>query len=253
MSSFYLYAELLLNIRQVTVFAILPSKCNADTRMHLCHDQRTLTLKHDDKEATIELPCSVDNNTNLTIPPVSTRELSFRFVVSDAARLPARSKQINDGNDPWPALKLTSETQLACGSCGTLLVSNVKVWKHVPSAGWADMMDFWHCHKPNTNDGDKSYAGNDKGYAAANALGPIAGVGLVDVSHLLVSDVDCTGIVVGASLHVLLRMKPIFHKRGTRRRPASENSVPWQGRRYSCPRRIPTDAINQHLTNPLHP
>lgn len=253
MSSIYLYAELLLNIRQVTVFAILPSNCSDKTHIWLCNDQRTLKLRHEDEEAAIELPCSVVNNANLKLHPASTRELSFRLVVNDAARLPAQTKQATDGNDPWPALRLTSETQVACGSCGTLLVNSVNVWRHLPTAGWADMMDFWHCHKPNANEGDDESAGSNKGYAAANTLGPTAGIGLVDVGHFLVSDVDCTGLEVGVSLLLLLRMGSTCQERAIRRRPASENSVPWQGRRYNCPRRIPNSRVTQCLTYPLHP
>lgn len=197
MSTIYLYAELLLNIRQVTVFAILPSDCNEETRVWLGHDHRTLRLRHEDEESVIELPCSVADRANLKLPPVAARELSFRLVVSDAATLPAHPRQATDCNDPWPASRLSAETQVACGSCGTLLVNNINVWKHLPSAGWADMMDFWHCHKPSSIDGDGDDAASSKGYAAANALGPTTGTGLVGVSHLLVSDIDCTGIKVG--------------------------------------------------------
>lgn len=196
----YLYAELLLNIRQVTIFALLPSNCNEETRMWLCHDQRTLRLRHENEEAAIELPCSVVNNANLNFPPSTTREIFFRLVVSDIARLSPRTNQSTDCNDVWPAVSLTSETHVACGSCGTLLVNNVNIWKHLPSAGWADMMDFWHCHKPSVNRGDDESAGSNKGYAAANALGPTPGVGLVDISHFLVSDIDCTGLEVGKPL-----------------------------------------------------
>ena len=204
MSSIHLYAELLFNIRRVTVFATLPSDCDAKTRLWLAHDQRTLTLRHEDEEAVVVLPCSVVSNPNLKIPSVATRELSFRLAVSDAATIPAQAKQTADCNDPWPASKLTSETHVACGSCGNLLVKNITVWKHLPSAGWADMMDFWHCHKPNAIDGDDQWAGSSKGYAAANALGPTIGTALVGVNHLIVSDVDCTGIKVGQYLLIPL-------------------------------------------------
>ena len=197
MSIIYLYAELLLNIRQVTVFVILPSKCNTNTRIGLDHDQRTLRLRHEDEESIIELPCSVANNANLKLPSVAARELSFRLVVSDTAILPAQSKHATDCNGPWPASRLSPATQVACGSCGTFLVTNVNVWKHLPSAGWADLMDFWHCHKPSAIDGDDNHAGSSKGYAAANILGPTTGTGLVGVTYLLVSSMDCTGIQVG--------------------------------------------------------
>lgn len=205
MSSINLYAELLLNIRQVTVFAMLPSSCNGKTRVWLCHDQRTLRLRHDNEEASIELPCPVANSVELKIPPATTRELSFRLVVSDTARLPPQAKEAIDCNDPWPALELESGTRVACGSCGSILVSNVHAWKHLPNPGWADMMDIWHCHKPNTMNGDNEYAGSDKGYAAANALGPTAGIGLVDAGKLYVAAIDCTSLEVCQSSLLLLR------------------------------------------------
>ena len=197
MSSIYLYAELLFNIRQVTVFALLPSNCDAETRVWLGQDRKTLRLRHVDEEAIIELPCPVKNDANLKLPSVAARELSFRLLASDAAKLPAQPEQADDCNDPWPASRLGLETQVACRSCGALLISEVNVWKHLPSAGWADMMDLWHCHKPSAIDGGDDYAGSSKGYAAANALCPTTGTGLVGVGYFLVLDVDCTGINVG--------------------------------------------------------
>lgn len=221
--------------------------------MWLCHNQRTLRLRHEDEEAIIELPCQVAKDVELKIPPATTRELSFRLVVSNTARLPAQAKEAIDCNDPWPASKLKAETQIACGSCGNILVNNVNVWKHLPSPGWADMMDFWHCHKPSAKNGDNVYDGSDKGYAAANALGPAAGVGLVDVSKLHFAAIDCTGLEVGHSLPFLLRTNLKVQERATRRWPASESSVLWQGRRYICPRKNPNSTVKLCSFYPLHP
>ena len=203
MLSIYLYAELLFNIRQVTVLALLPSSCNASTRSWLARDQKTLRVRHEDEEATIELPCSVVINANLQVPSAPSRELSFRLVVSDLVKLPTHADQAAFSNDPWPANKLTCDTKVACGSCSNLLVLNIKVWKNLPSVGWADMMDFWHCHKPRTIHEDDESAGSSKGYAASNALRPAAGTGLVDISHLLISDYDCTGIEVVQHFYLL--------------------------------------------------
>ena len=252
-SSIYLYAELLLNIRQVSLVAILPSDCNEKTRIWLGDDRRTLTLRHEDEEAIIELPCPEVDCGSLKIHSTSTRELSLRLAISNTARLPIQVKQAANCSDPWPALGLTSETHVACKSCRFLLVNTVNVWKHLPSAGWADMMDFWHCHKPSANNADDKYAGSSKGYAAANALSPTAGTGLVDVSHFLVSSIDCIGIEVDQALFLYLRMYSACQKRVPRRRLASETSVPWQGRRYKCPREIQNSTVNQCLSYPLHP
>ena len=196
MSEIYLYAELLLNIRQVTVFAILPSYCNKTTHLGLQADKRTLFLKHEGEQSTIELPCQVVNDADLDIPPASTRELSFRLGVNGAAKLSVETKLADDINFPWSAPVLTAETRIACQRCRSLLINDVTVWKDLPSGGWAEMMDFWHCHKPHVEGGDHSSVGATKGYAASNFIGPTAGVGLVDVTHFLLSERDCYGLQV---------------------------------------------------------
>jgi hypothetical protein len=196
MALIYMYAELLLNIRQVTVFATLPSNSNQGTYIDLGSDQKTLHLHHEEDEATIELPCKVIRTSALKIPTSPTKELSFRLGVDVAANLPLLAKSDTEPYVPWPASKLTSETQLACQSCGNLLVKDVTEWKDLPSGGWADMMDFWHCHKPGPEISTCVSAGDMKGYAASNDLGPTAGVGLVDIGHFLVARSNCIGLQV---------------------------------------------------------
>ena len=188
-----MYAELLLNIQQVTVFATLPSNCHKGTRIALGSDQRTLHLQHEDNEATIELPRPIACNPDLKIPPTPTKELWFRFGV---AGLPSLAKSDVKPDVPWPASRLTSETRFACQTCGNLLVKVMADWKDLPSGGWADMMDFWHCHKPSPEVSNGVSAGSTKGYAASNDLGSTAGIGLVDVGHFLVAESDCVGIQV---------------------------------------------------------
>ena len=202
MASIYLYAELLLNIRQVTVFAILPSICSGETHINLCSDRRTIQLQHENHISHIELPCQVVDAAALSIPEVPTRELSFRLAVSSATDLSTQGENIIKADVPWPASKLTPETQIACQSCGKLLLKDVTVWKDLPSGGWADMMDFWHCHKPSGQNGAHNSANNTKGYAAANDLGPTAGTGLVDISHFLVFESNCMGIQVCSYLSI---------------------------------------------------
>lgn len=222
MPNIYLYAELLLNIRQVTIFAILPSSCNETTHIELDSNHKSLRLQHEDDGASIELPCPVVDDANVKVPTIPTKELSFRLAVSGSSKLPGRTTPSSDNTVPWPASALTSETQLACGSCGNLLVTDVKVWKDLPSGGWADMMDFWHCHKPTIEDMANGSAGSTKGYAASNVLGPTTGVGLVDISCFHLAESDCTGIMV--CIYPSYRTCPLsllVMFWATRRRPAS--------------------------------
>ena len=195
MSKTYLYAEFLINIRQVTVFAILPSSCNEHTRTWLDTGPNILHLTHNEEESSITLPCPVVViNTTLNLPLTPVTEVSFRL---GAATLLLPKAEVYSANSlPWPASKLTSETRVACQSCGNRFIINATEWKDLPSGGWADMMDFWHCHKPTVENGNHDTAGSTKGYAAANVLGPTPGVGLVDTSHFLLAETDYIGIRV---------------------------------------------------------
>ena len=191
----YFYAEFLINIRQVTVFAILPSSCNESTRIGLDASHNILHLTHDGDESSITLPFPVViNNSTLSLPLKPVTELSFRLGV--ATQLSPKAEVYNTNSIPWPASKLTSETRFACQSCGSRLSTDAIDWKDLPSGGWADMMDFWHCHKPTIENGNHDTAGSNKGYAAANVLGPRPGIGLVDTSHFLLAETDCIGIRV---------------------------------------------------------
>ncbi len=194
-----LYAELLLNIRQVNAIANLPSPCNEGTRVELASDSKTLHLYHDDVHASIKLPCSVTSNSKFKVSSLESRELSLRLQPKEAIKLASGREA------PWPAPTLTADTEIACRSCKHLFVKSVQTWKDLPNGGWADMMDFWHCHKPNAdNDVDKS-AGSTKGYSAANTLSPTKGIGLVDIGHFLLLDSDCVGMEVSGILDFLIQ------------------------------------------------
>ena len=197
-----MYAELLINIRQVTVFAILPSDCHGRTQIRLLSDQKTIVLQHEGQDASVELPCQVVKSTTLKIPSAPTKEFSFRLGINSDASLHLIAKSIADADVPWSSSKLSSETQIACQCCGNSLVKDVLVWKDLPSGGWADMMDFWHCHKPSIEDATHDNHSSMKGYAAGNDLGPTTGVGLVDISHFLLDERDCIGLQVCHQLFV---------------------------------------------------
>ncbi|OJD29851.1 ubiquitin-conjugating enzyme e2c-binding protein [Diplodia corticola] len=76
----------------------------------------------------------------------------------------------------------------------------VERWMDLPNENWAEMMDFWHCHKPHehhlpghTHDG-RDDVGKEKGYAASNRIMAKKGVGYVDLTYLLLAEEDCSGV-----------------------------------------------------------
>lgn len=104
------------------------------------------------------------------------------------------------------------------------------MWKDLPSGNWAEMMDFWHCHKPDPEGGHEHGDGEGeggldageqqqrqqqqqqgakaggggrsedpnatvKGYGAANQVVATVGTILVDVAAFLVAVEDCLGVM----------------------------------------------------------
>lgn len=194
-----LYAEHLLNIRQVTIFATLESESNRETRAELSADRRSLFLSHDGETATIYLPAEIAGSASLPLPAARNKVLSFRLQVTEDVATLDRS-QLSYSNDvPWPAASLSCETSVACRECKEIIVKSpsITTWKDLPSENWAEMMDFWHCHKPDDHESHVADAQSSmKGYAASNALRPTPGTGLVDLSYLLICEQDCSGIQV---------------------------------------------------------
>ena len=178
----YVYAELLLNIRQISVLISLPSESKQSTTVVISAGGESISLVHAGYAIELKLPGQASTSTRPILTPVGRKELSFRLPVSSSrGNFESRDSSFTDGSC-WSASSLTSFTRVACRSCKCLIVrEGAVVWKDLPNSNWAEMMDFWHCHKPDTESsrGDDANA-ISKGYGASASLKPTAGVGLVD-------------------------------------------------------------------------
>ena len=203
----HLYAEHLLNIRTLSIQAVLSTVSSKETKATLSADGKTLTLTHQGESASIKLPINLSpnkqSNITLTIPAVPSRQLSFRVNLEEkegVANGCFRNGDVDDANViPWTADQLTTETEVCCRSCGSVLVKRGKIqsWKDLPSEGWAEMMDFWHCHKPHEPHDHDSHSEVKKGYAADSQLALESGVGIVDPMDFLFVAEDCKNVTVG--------------------------------------------------------
>ncbi|KAF7192559.1 Uncharacterized protein HII31_06106, partial [Pseudocercospora fuligena] len=201
----HLYAEHLVNIRALSIQAALSTVSNKQTRATLSAEGDTLTLEHEGESASIKLPIQVPgghNDATLTIPAAPTKDLSFRVSLQEK---PESNGLLTNGTIdsenvvPWAADVLTADTEIRCVHCTSVLVQrhSVRVWKNLPSENWAEMMDFWHCHRPHVphNHDHKTPA---KGYGADSTLTIQSGVGLVDPVDFVLAPEDCTSLKVGA-------------------------------------------------------
>ncbi|KAI9891641.1 MAG: hypothetical protein M1814_002576 [Vezdaea aestivalis] len=187
-----IYAELLSNIRRISIIVTLASPPDATTRVAV--DRGThLGVSHQSKKSAIQLPATV----------LEDGELEYRFISGELSlRLQLKDEYSSwDCGEvpnvvPWMAGHLSSESELLCRNCsGSLLAPGaVKAWKDLPNENWAELMDFWHCHKPpelhsctNTTD--------EKGHAASKQLAARMGIGLVERSFFLLAAEDCKGSI----------------------------------------------------------
>lgn len=196
------YAELLLNIRTVTVSVSLPSALSEHSRATLETDCKTIVLVHQGQRALLTLPVKVARPKDglLTIPVSCATSLNLRFhpETDDSVRT-AQTEQ-TENTYPWNASTMHETSALTCRVCRNTFVApdTLREWKNLPSENWAEMMDFWHCHKPHVPEVSEGTKGDtaEKGYAASSYLTARPGVGFVDVLQFLLYGEDCVGLKV---------------------------------------------------------
>ncbi|KAI0187316.1 ubiquitin-conjugating enzyme E2-binding protein [Xylaria flabelliformis] len=190
-----IYAELLSNIRQVSVGCTLPTSASAVTRATVAADGRTLTVAHDGSNETIQLPESV-----VPIPQLPIRasgggtSLSWRLPLAAAPATGRALPTATEESAPWSATDLEPGSTVVCRTCKSTIVdaSTLKVWKDLPSENWAEMMEFWHCHKPHGHgrDNDEEEHLTSRGYGASSRIAAQPGIGFVDLTSFLLADSD---------------------------------------------------------------
>ena len=193
-----IYTELLRNIGLVTVSVTLPSDCNGTTRLEISTDRKWLSVSHNEESSYTQLPCQVSGNGLLRVPVSPIKELSYRMPIDKYNPSFLKIQVAHQEDCPWPASSLGADTQIGCRKCLTFLSRDtVEKWKALPSGNWAEMMEFWHCHKPDVEEPHERHVHTEsKGYAASNRLGPTAGIGIVDINSFILLRDDCVGIEV---------------------------------------------------------
>lgn len=237
----YLHAELLPNIRQITLYVSHPKTPALDgirPQIQLSESRKAVTVSLpeplDYVTETIKLPARVSDATrrtlNVNTTPVTApglgqsastkHDYSFRMQIdpNDEALLP-RDELIDD-YVPWTAADMSPSTRVRCRACGNALLKASTlgstadqgqgvstqgwVWKDLPSGNWAEMMDFWHCHKPDPHEDPSAETSaalkveeqnaQVKGYGASNRVEAIPGTAFIDVATLLFAESDCVGL-----------------------------------------------------------
>jgi hypothetical protein len=247
MSSIEIYAELLNNIRAVSLVITLQTESNQETKASISADGQTITVSHEGRSASIRLPTQMEGGgtATLTLPAAPSKTLTLRLQLEETA--PGLLKPGEDSSEnvaPWSATDLTGLC-ISCRDCGVGLLRDDAVceWRDLPNENWAEMMDFWHCHKPHDDDEHESHeeVARKKGYSSSDHFYSTPGLGFVALSYLLLAEGDCQNINVSEacpffSLSIFLPLcrelrvikKETFYR--------ASCSLLWQSLRYKHPR-----------------
>ncbi|KAI6825460.1 hypothetical protein KC340_g13974 [Hortaea werneckii] len=206
----HLYAEHLQNIRTLSIQASLATFSNTETRATLSADGSQLSLSHEGETATIQLPITVPgghNDATLVIPSAPSKELTFRVSLEEKPGSNLLGERPAGGETivPWMSSHLSASAEISCANCRSVLIPRgaVTQWKDLPSEGWAEMMDFWHCHKPDAphdhHHAHGVHGSAGRGIGANSKLAVERGVGLVGPLELLFAKEDTQNIKVSST------------------------------------------------------
>ncbi|KAI0815560.1 ubiquitin-conjugating enzyme E2-binding protein [Xylaria sp. FL0064] len=195
-----IYAELLSNIRQVSVGCSLPTPVSTDSKATVSADGQALTVTHCGSSQTLRLPETVAPLSQLPIKGPGITNLSWRLPL--AAPSVGRTPPASEEPVPWSATDLEPGSAVVCRTCQSTIIDSgiLKVWKDLPSENWAEMMEFWHCHKPHnhTNGHGEEHLTN-RGYGASSRITAQSGVGFVDLTSFLFKSSDLVPSSISAS------------------------------------------------------
>ncbi|KIW92224.1 uncharacterized protein Z519_07208 [Cladophialophora bantiana CBS 173.52] len=193
-----LYAEALTHIGQLTLHASLQTEKNEHTKILLSSDKKVITAIHDGESSSIYLPTQISGSAHVTFPFEKRTEISTRLQIDDVGHLKPTSEALSDVEVPWSAVSLHEHSSINCSQCDAciLVTDKLVTWKDLPGENWADLMDFWFCHKPNSKISPHDHAAESGDLPAKGKVTPSPGVGLVDTVSFLLSEEDCANIEV---------------------------------------------------------
>lgn len=179
-----IFAEHLININTVRVQVTLPTD-QGQARARLSPGGTEIVVSHGEESASLRLPVRlIGKQEELQVPASPTTVLNYRFSIR-----PAITSSLDSAKTanvvPWTASQLAATSAAYCSSCGCNLLAagKIKAWKDLPSEGWAEMMEFWHCHKP--AEPELPSGQTRKGYSSTSRLDLKPGTGYVAPTSFL--------------------------------------------------------------------
>ncbi|KAK8087969.1 HECT-type E3 ubiquitin transferase [Apiospora hydei] len=200
-----IYAELLSNVGRVSVACDGPLDGASTIAATVSADSLSLTVGNHEVENTLKLPHRVvsaeDAAQFLRVQSKHANSHQWSLPLVPMNGLSTRNSQRRAAPDaqaatPWSAQDLSPCSSIYCRGCQASIVAEGKIetWKDLPSENWAEMMEFWHCHKPHDHGHHDDQGLASRGYGANSRLSGQSGVGLVDLTSLLFAQDDCSNV-----------------------------------------------------------
>ncbi|EMG50707.1 hypothetical protein G210_1548 [Candida maltosa Xu316] len=128
-----------------------------------------IQIKNEDSPISISLPIPISKLDIVGIK-VANNTLAFSIKLMDIKHetIPFTNQSIDQWSckdlDRTPQINHRHEFKFVCQNCSSLLIDSLNYnFKDSPSELWYEMMDFWHCHKPeNHEEHKKNYKGDLK-------------------------------------------------------------------------------------------
>ncbi|XWW99790.1 hypothetical protein V2A60_007802 [Cordyceps javanica] len=190
-----IYAELLTNIRQITVKVSLSTPADHTTIAEIFDNGRIFRVGHHGVSGQVALPAAAPLSGALPVSHQGALDLTWRIPLKSFC-VPERQFLAENQPLPWSASDIVPASPVSCRACGETFIAKeaIKAWKDLPSENWAEMMEFWHCHKPVDHDKPEDGGLQHRGYGAASAITAQPGVGFVDITSFLFAESDCNSI-----------------------------------------------------------
>lgn len=238
-----IYAELLSNIRQVSVRATLSSSSDSTTKAEILDDGRRIQVHHRGEVRSLDLPAGVSVRSAIPIPEKSSPDLAWRLPVpATETGLPRFSAE--NQSVPWSSTDIKAGSRVCCRHCDHVIVQpeRIKSWKDLPSENWAEMMEFWHCHKPHEHEHEHhdGEALSKRGYGADSSITAQPEIGFVDLTSFMFSESDCDGLLVSLDFSPPYLYAVLVRDDGEREGGLAEriHTSQWPGHRYNSPKRM---------------
>lgn len=184
------FAEYLPNIKAISLIIQLDESCFA-TKLDFTSLTRAILHYESEEHLEYSLDIVLPNEVKASLLSLEIKdrssELSLRLPASP--QLDREGKTPQNGREAWTITKYPWEASdlqqhrssilLACSGCQKPFMDKkggISTWKSMPSENWAEMMDFWHCHKPKTGNEPKTVKDYNKSLVPAKGTAMVGGV-----------------------------------------------------------------------------